>query len=93
MKDKDRVALAKIVMAHREHILMIEPLGKGMLGTTLRFDYEVRGEASYFAHVPSPRITKDMVDMAARILDSKATKFDPEEVQGRLRYGAKEARA
>lgn len=77
MKDKERVALAKIVMAHREHILMIEPLGKGMLGTTLRFDYEVRSEAAYFAHVPSPRITKDMVEMASRILESKATKFDP----------------
>ena len=36
MKDKDRVALAKIVMAHREHVIALEPLGKGLLGTTLR---------------------------------------------------------
>ena len=41
MKDKDRVALARIVMAHREHVIALEPLGKGMLGTTLRYDYEV----------------------------------------------------
>jgi len=78
MQDEDRVALARIVMAHREHIIMLEPLGKGILGTTLRYDYEVRKENEYFAHVPSPRISKDMVELASHILESKATKFDPD---------------
>jgi Ku protein len=77
MKDRDRVALARIVMAHREHLMMIEPLGKGLLGTTLRFDYEVRDEKDYFADIPSPRVGRDMVSLAAHILDSKATRFDP----------------
>jgi DNA end-binding protein Ku len=77
MKDQDRVALAKIVMVNREHIIMIEPLGKGLLGTTLRFDYEVRSESDYFADIPSPRISKDMVELATHILEKKATKFDP----------------
>ena len=49
MQDEERVALARIVMAHREHIIMLEPLGKGLLGTTLRFDYEVRSEKEYFS--------------------------------------------
>src|SRR5450432_4573813 len=44
MKDKGRVALARIVFANREHIMAIEPWGKGLLGTTLRYDYEVRNE-------------------------------------------------
>jgi Ku protein len=44
MKDKGRVALARIVFANREHILAVEPWGKGMLGTTLRYDYDVRDE-------------------------------------------------
>jgi Ku protein len=78
MQDEERVALARIVMAHREHIIMLEPLGKGRLGTTLRYDYEVRKENEYFAHIPSPRISKDMVELAAHILESKVTKFDPE---------------
>ena len=34
MQDEERVALARIVMAHREHIIMLEPLGKGLLGTS-----------------------------------------------------------
>jgi len=78
MQDEERVALARIVMAHREHIIMLEPLGKGILGTTLRYDYEVRKENEYFAHVPSPRISKDMVELASQILESKATEFDPD---------------
>ena len=48
MKDKGRVALARIVFANREHILAVEPWGKGMLGTTLRYDYEVRDEKEVF---------------------------------------------
>lgn len=77
MEDKDRVALAKIVIAHREHIIALEPLGKGLLGTTLRYDYEVRDEKDYFSDVPSPRVSKDMVSLAAHILETKQTKFDP----------------
>jgi DNA end-binding protein Ku len=77
MKDKESVALAKIVMAHREHIIALEPLGKGLLGTTLRFDYEVRDEKDYFAGIPSVRVDKEMVDFAAHILAGKETTFDP----------------
>jgi Ku protein len=77
MKDKDRVALARIVLTNREHIIAIEPLGKGLLGTTLRFPYEVRDEEDYFDGIKSPKISKDMVDLAVHILDSKAAHFDP----------------
>jgi Ku protein len=70
-------------------MIMLEPLGKGLLATTLRFDYEVRSENDYFSHIPSPRISKDMVSLAAHILQDKATKFDPgkfkDEYEGALR--------
>jgi DNA end-binding protein Ku len=77
MKDKGRVALAKIVIAHREHVIALEPLGKGLLGTTLRYDYEVRDEKVYLSDIPSPRVSKDMIDLAAHILATKETRFDP----------------
>jgi DNA end-binding protein Ku len=76
MKDKGRVALARIVFANREHILAIEPWGKGLLGTTLRYDYEVRDEAEVFKGIASPRVPKDMIALAGHILDSKAGHFD-----------------
>ena len=76
MKDKGRVALARIVFANREHILAIEPWGKGMLGTTLRYDYEVRDEQEVFQGIPSPRIPKEMIELASHILERKAGRFD-----------------
>jgi Ku protein len=57
--------------------MAIEPLGKGMLGTTLRYDYEVRDEKDYFKDVPSPRVPKEMVRIASHILDTKAGHFNP----------------
>jgi Ku protein len=77
MKDQDRVALARIVLTNREHIIAIEPLGKGLLGTTLRYPYELRDEDDYFDDIKNPKISKDMVDLASHILDSKAAHFDP----------------
>ena len=77
MKDEGRVALAKIVLTNREHIIAIEPLGKGLLGTTLRFPYELRDEDEFFDDIKSPKITKDMVELAGHILHTKAAHFDP----------------
>ena len=77
MKDQDRVALARIVLTNREHIIAIEPWGKGLLGTTLRYPYEVRDEDDYFGDIKNPKISKDMVELASHILDTKAAHFDP----------------
>ena len=77
MKDQDRVALARIVLTNREHVIAIEPLGKGLLGTTLRYPYELRDEDDYFDDIKSPKISKDMIELASHILDTKAAHFDP----------------
>src|ERR1700754_1385348 len=77
MKDQDRVALARIVLTNREHVMAIEPLGKGLLATTLRYPYELRDAEDYFDDIKSPKISKDMVELAVHILDSKAAHFDP----------------
>src|ERR1700675_2558346 len=77
MKDRDRVALARIVLTNREHIIAIEPLGKGLLGITLRYPYEVRDEHEYFDDIPNPKISRDMIELPSHILDSKAAHFDP----------------
>lgn len=76
MKDQDRVALARIVLSNRERVVAIEPLGKGLLATTLRYAYEVRDEEDFFGDIKTPKISKDMVELAAHILDTKASHFD-----------------
>ena len=77
MKDQDRAALARIVLTNREHVMAIEPYGKGLLATTLRYPYELRDADDYFDDIKSPRISKDMIELASHILDSKAAHFDP----------------
>ena len=77
MKRKDKVALGRVVLSNREHVIALKPLGKGLLGTTLRYPYELRDEDDYFDDIPNPKVSKDMVDLAAHILDTKASKFDP----------------
>src|SRR6202047_3246087 len=77
MKNKGRVALARLVLTNPEHIIAIEPLGKGLLGITLRYPYEMRDEHEYFDDIPNPKISRDMIELASHILDSKAGHFDP----------------
>jgi DNA end-binding protein Ku len=77
MKDQDRVALGRIVLTNREHVMTIEPFGKGLLATTLRYPYELRDADDYFDDIRSPKISKDMIELASHILDTKAAHFDP----------------
>jgi Ku protein len=77
MQDKGRVALGRIVMAHREYVMAIEPLEKGLLATTLHYPYELRDTEPYFGAIRSPRVPRETVRLAEHILDSKAGHFDP----------------
>ena len=44
IRKEGMVAIGKVVFTSREHIIALEPRGKGLLGTTLRYPYEVRNE-------------------------------------------------
>jgi DNA end-binding protein Ku len=89
MKDKGKVALGRIVLTNREHVIALKPLGKGLLGTTLRYPYELRDEDTYFKDIPTPRVTKEMVSLAAHILDSKSSKFDPDKFEDKYEAALK----
>jgi DNA end-binding protein Ku len=83
MADKSMVALARVVLSKREHVLMIEPWGKGLLGTTLRYPYEIRSDEDYFAGIPNVKIPKEMLTLAQHILDTKKGDFDPAQFRDR----------
>ena len=77
IRDKGMVALGRVVLARREHVVMLEAFDKGLLATTLRYPYEVREAAAYFEDVPDLKLPKEMKELAAHIVDCKATNFDP----------------
>jgi DNA end-binding protein Ku len=35
------VGIARVVMARRERVMMLEPFGKGIMGTMLHYPYEI----------------------------------------------------
>jgi DNA end-binding protein Ku len=77
IREKKMVALARVVISRREHVIMLEAFDKGLLGVTLRYAYEVRDQAAYFEDVPDMKLPAEMKQLAAHIVDSKAGHFDP----------------
>src|SRR5216684_4490921 len=75
------VAIGKVVFTSREHIIALEPRGKGMMGITLRYPYEVRKEEEYFDDIPDEKIPKDMLELASHIVETKAGHFEPKKFE------------
>jgi DNA end-binding protein Ku len=83
MRDEKVVGLGRVVMARRERVILLEPLGKGLLGTLLRYASEVRSENSYFADIPELKLPEEMTDLAHVIIEKKAGRFDAAEFNDR----------
>ena len=83
IRNMDKVAIGRVVLTNREHIIALEPLGKGLMGTLLRYPYEVRDEKEYFDDVQDVKVTKDMLDLAKHIVEQKSADFEPEQFEDR----------
>lgn len=81
IREMDKVAIGRVVLTNREHIIALEPMDKGLVGTLLRYPYEVRSEAEYFDEIQDVKVTKDMLDLARHIVNQKARRFDPEKFE------------
>src|ERR1700737_819983 len=78
IRSMNKVAIGRVVLTTRGHIIAREPLGKGLMGTLLRYPYEVRSEKEYFDDVQDVKVTKDMLDLARHIVEQKSGSFEPE---------------
>jgi DNA end-binding protein Ku len=78
------VALGRVVLTRREHVIALEPRGRGLLGMTLRYPYEVRDEQAYFDDIPELKLPKDMIDLASHIVSNKSGHFDPSHFEDRF---------
>jgi DNA end-binding protein Ku len=77
------VALGRVVLTRREHVIALETRGRGLLGMTLRYPYEVRDEQPYFEDIPELKLPKDMMDLASHIVSNKSGHFDPSHFEDR----------
>jgi DNA end-binding protein Ku len=90
IKKEEMVALGRVVFTMREHVIAIEPRGKGLLGITLRYPYEIRKEGNYFGDLPDKKIDKEMLDLATHMVATKAGHFDPRKFEDHYERAIKE---
>ncbi|MBR0737009.1 Ku protein [Bradyrhizobium liaoningense] len=81
IREMNKVAIGRVVLTNREHIIALEPLDKGLMGTLLRYPYEVRDPKEYFDEIDDVKVTKDMLDLARHIVEQKAGSFEPDKFE------------
>src|SRR3954465_1116956 len=90
IRKEGMVAIGKVVFTSREHIIALEARGKGMMGVTLRYPYEVRDEEDYFDDIKDEKVPKDMLELASHIVDTKRGTFHPDKFEDRYEDALKE---
>ena len=81
IRSMNKVAIGRVVLTNREHIIALEPLSRGLMGTLLRYPYEVRNEKDYFGDIQDVKVTKDMLELARHIVEQKLASFEPEKFE------------
>jgi DNA end-binding protein Ku len=58
-------------------VIALEPHGKGLIGTTLRYPYEMRQSDDAFGGIENVKVTREMLELAEHILETKKGDFEP----------------
>ena len=77
MKQSKVAAIARTVLFRRVRTVLIRAHGKGLIATTLNFDYEVRSSQEAFEELPDLKIEGEMLELAEHIIGMKTGTFDP----------------
>ena len=85
MSREGLIGLARIVLSSRERPFLVEPMGAGLRGVTLRFSHEVRGAEDYFSEIPQMKLPAEMMKLAQHIIRTKAAEFDPSMLEDHYR--------
>jgi len=85
MTSKNVFGMGRVVLARRERPILIEPMGAGIRGATLRFAHEIRSEVDYFSTISDLSLPKEMLRIAEHIVETKTTDFDPVFLEDRYR--------
>jgi DNA end-binding protein Ku len=76
MAQTDLVGMGRVILSNRERPIIIEPMGRGLRGTTLHYAHEVRNDAEYFVDIPKLTLPDEMLEVAKHILKTKTANFD-----------------
>jgi len=76
MEAQGVVGLGRAVISRRERLFMMEPRDRGILATSLHYNYEVRDDHAYFDEIPDLEIPGETLDLAKHIIQTKMGHFD-----------------
>jgi DNA end-binding protein Ku len=83
LRQKKAAAIAHTVLFRRLRPVLIRAHRKGLIATTLNFDYEVRSSQDAFDDIAERKIDPEMLELAQHILGTKAGKFEPKKFDDR----------
>ena len=83
MREKGVCGIGRVVMYRRERPILLEPRGKGLVATTLRYAYEVRSDGEFFDDIGDHKVEGEMLDLATHIIGRKMAHFDPKRFEDR----------
>jgi DNA end-binding protein Ku len=76
MRKQKVAAIARTVLFRRVRTVLIRAHGKGLIASTLDFDYEVRSAKEAFRDAPAKTVKGEMLELAEHIIKTKRGKFD-----------------
>lgn len=77
MRRTNKIALSRIVLSSREHLIAMSPRNRGIMVTTLRTADEVRADEPYFADIRDETPEPELVELAEQLIEKKSAPFDP----------------
>ena len=83
LRKQKTAAIAHTVLFRRLRPVLIRAHRKGLIATTLNFDYEVRSAKDAFSDISKRKIEPEMLELAQHILKTKSGKFAPEKFDDR----------
>ena len=78
LRESGKVAVGQVTMAGREHLVVVGPVGKGLVLNIIRYGNELRPAATYFDEIPEHKLEPDMMDMAVQLISRKSAPFNPD---------------
>jgi DNA end-binding protein Ku len=83
IRKRGMVALGRVALSTREHVVALEPRDRGIIGLLLHYPYEVREPENYFRDIPEEDTPEEMLDLATHIIDTMVGHFQPKQFEDR----------
>jgi non-homologous end joining protein Ku len=84
IRETNKVAIGRVLFSDRQQLIALDPLGKGLLGTLLRYPYEVQSERKYFDEIQHIEVSRDMLELSKHIVEQMSGHFEPGNLEGVL---------